>query len=136
MLASDFPSRTGRTAAQALVDLIKHQQKKEVRESYGTGAHECFTWIDLDNFKARRVPDLVVQRLKKAPDFDILTGLLRAMPPTDREAAFTAARNTAKPTWAMIVRIHPDGQTEAGRAAELMIADAITGAFESAVNQR
>jgi hypothetical protein len=117
-----------------LADVIRWQQRVEVRASTGEWAGECFTDDDFAVFVRNKRPEVVVARLKRAADFRELVSALRTLPPAERAATFKDARSIAHPTWAMMGRIDPTGggQTEAGHRAESMIAVAIVDAFEAA----
>jgi hypothetical protein len=132
LLASDWPDRKQRSPEQMLVDLVRHQQRKSVRASFGELAHECFTWVDYESFKHEDVPARIVARLKNAPDFREIVAALRSLSPERRAGAFVAARGIARPTWRMMGYIDPSGKgnTEAGFQAEEKIAAAVVAAFE------
>jgi hypothetical protein len=119
-----------------LIAYIRAAETAEVRESWGEAAGECFTWNDYDSFVRAKRPAVVAGQLKVAPQFRTLVEMIRAMPQTEREKLLARARETARPTWAMIGRISPDGTTEAGRKADLLLAESITGAVEELLAAR
>ena len=114
-----------------LSDVIRWQQVLEVRQSVGELDFQCFTDSDLQVFIARDRPRRVVGALRTAPDFREIAQALRSLPSAERTSVFEAARTIARPTWASIGFVDPQGrgQTEAGHRADLMLAAAITDAF-------
>jgi hypothetical protein len=135
MVAGGWPDREGKTPEQMLMDVVRWQQLANVRESTGTLAHECFTDDDLVQFRRRGVPGAVAARLRAAGDFREVVKALAALPPVERDSAYAGARMPARPTWRQMgfVDRAGRGQTEAGQAAERMIADAIVMVFADAV---
>jgi hypothetical protein len=135
VLAGGWPDRDGKTARQMLVDVVRWQQLTNVRESTGTLAHECFTSDDLVQFRRRGVPGAVAVRLKAAGEFPDVVRALAALSREERDSAYAGARGTARPTWRQMGFIDSAGrgQTEAGQAAEFMIAEAIVAVFQKAV---
>lgn len=138
VLAQDWPDREGKTAQQMLNDLVVLQERKHVRESFGELRGQCFTDEDFAAFKAAGTPRRIVERLRRAPDFAELADALRTLSSDEREAAYSAARRLARPTWRSMgfVDRQGRGQTEAGHAAELQIAAAIVDAFAAQVPPR
>lgn len=131
--AQDWPERTGRTPEQMLEDLIRLQQLKHVKQSTGEMAHEAFTDLDYEAFRAADVPQQIVSRLKGADDFAIVAAALRALPSERLAAGLLSARRIARPTWRQMGFIDAEGrgQTEAGHFADLSVADAIANAFSA-----
>ena len=138
VLTADWPDRQNRTPEQMLTDLIRWQQRKYVRTSTGELAHECFTDVDFESFKAADYPRKIVSRLKMAKDFDVVAAALRTLPGDRLTEAINAAKQIARPTWRQMGFIDQQGrgQTEAGHEAELMIASAIAGAFAADLGVR
>jgi hypothetical protein len=134
LAADTWPERKDKTAEQFLADVIRWQQRLEVRISTGEMAHECFTDLDLQGFLRDKRPGKVAASLKNAPEFGQLAAELGRIDSASRSAVFAGARSIALPTWAMMGYVDRDGrgQTEAGHRAELMIAAAIVDAFASA----
>jgi len=108
-----------------LSDLIKEQQRNNVRESYGVWAQECFTWIDLKEFTSEHKPARIADGLKHTQDFVNVVLIIKAMPQDRQQALLKAARRPLRPTWAEIGEISRKGQTDAGQEAERLIANAI-----------
>jgi hypothetical protein len=134
LFADSWPDRAGRSADQMLVDVVRWQQRANVKESTGKWAYQCFTDDDFAVFLASRVPSRVAATLSRAPDFQVVARALAGLPPVQLAAAFTRARLTARFTWRQMGFVDPagGGQTEAGHNAELLIARAIVDAFEGA----
>jgi len=130
-LAPDWPDRRNQSPEQMLVDLVRWQQHKHVRASTGILAFECFTDDDYRAFVSEKRPASIVERLRKASDFAEIVTALRTLPRERLLAELRAARRIARPTWAQMGFIDRQGrgQTEAGQAAELLIAGAIVGAL-------
>lgn len=112
---------------------IKEAQKKFVRVSMGIYAYECFTDDDFREFKVDKVPQKVAEALRANRRFMEGVIALRAKPEAEREALIKACRRPLRPTWAELGRISPEGQTEAGNAAELDIAKAVADLVEQLV---
>lgn len=116
-----------------LVGLIQATEKSEIRESWGEQAGQCFTWDDYERFvQADRAVE-VANQLKPTPQFQKLIEMIKAMPKKERALLLQRARETARPTWAMNGRISPEGTTDAGRRAGLLLAESITRAVEAAL---
>lgn len=130
-LAATWPDRQNRTPPEMLTDVVRWQQRLHVRESTGELASECFTDVDFAAFRRANVPGQVVTQIKAAADFGVITAALRALPRGEQMTALRAARQVARPTWREMGYIDRQGrgQTEAGHAADLQIARAITDAF-------
>jgi hypothetical protein len=131
--APHWPARMNRSPEEMLVDVIRWQQHMEVKESIGELDFQCFTDSDLKAFMARDRPRIVADLLRSAPDFSEIVQALRSLPSAERVSAFETARVIARPTWETMGFVDPQGrgQTEAGHRADLMLAAAITNAFES-----
>src|ERR1039458_2359970 len=97
-----WPDRTSNSAGEMLADVVRWQQRSEVRESTGELADECFTEVDFQAFVRNKRPERVVACLKAASDFGEIVSALRSLPPDFRAAAFDNARAIARPTWAMM----------------------------------
>src|SRR5688572_29997765 len=76
-----WPDRKNKSAGEALSDVIRWQQRLEVRESIGELGHECFTDLDLVDFIARKRPARAVADLKKAPDFAEVVAAFQRLAP-------------------------------------------------------
>lgn len=110
---------------QTLIATVKTEQLRAVRESYGENNGECFTDVDLTDFKANRVPEQVVATLRRNTQFIDVVLAIKALPSSEREDLLAAARAQRRKTWKELGRVSRDGQTEAGRQAETLIALAI-----------
>jgi hypothetical protein len=119
-----------------LISYIRAAEAAEIRESWGEEAGECFTWLDYDTFIHADRPAVVAARLKSSPQFRKLAEMIKAMPQPGREKLLARARQSVRPTWAMIGRISRDGTTDAGRKAGLLLAGAIGDAMEELLAQR
>lgn len=119
-----------------LITYVRAAEKIEIRESWGEEAGECFTWADYEAFEHANRPALVAQQLKVTPQFRKLVEMIKAMPQDDRDKLFARAKETARPTWAMMGRISREGTTDAGRKAGLEIARAIVGAVQDLLAAR
>jgi hypothetical protein len=109
----------------ALIALIKQQQRIHVGESSGEWHYQCFTWESLARFKSDDVPGGIIKTLKKDPAFAQIARGVAKMSGQDRNRLLRQARATYKPTWRQLGRISGEGQTDAGQAAERLIAAAI-----------
>jgi len=120
-------SSTAGTKARDLIPYIEAQQKAHVRESTGIYAYQCFTEVDLGRFKADSVHLKLAREAKGSPRFRAIVAQLKALPEDQRKAILAEARNVGHPTWAQLGHITTDGsgQTEAGQAAEGLIAGAL-----------
>jgi len=114
-----------------VTDVIRWQQRTHVKVSTGTLAHEAFTDDDLHTFKARKVPGRVVAAIAGTDDFEAVRQTFEAAPPAERERILRVARTVGRPTWREMGFIDREGrgQTEAGREAERLLAEAIVAAL-------
>jgi len=96
-----------------------------IRESHGVWAHECFTDIDLREFKRAGRPAQIAQGLKGSREIAEIVSALAGLPADRRNSLLNSCRRPLRPTWAELGEISPRGQTEAGQQAEKLIADAI-----------
>jgi hypothetical protein len=108
-----------------LIEIIKQQQEKNVRLSYGEEASQNFSSVDLANFVREKTTAKIAEELKGNNEFLDTVSAVKAMPPAERQKLLDRAAVTYKPTWAQLGKIDPSGQTEAGQRAERMIAEAI-----------
>ena len=106
-----------------LQNVIMTKQKEKVKVSYNID--NCFMDIDLQSFKTNKIPDQSVNELLIDNSFIDLVIAIKKMNSTERQKLLDASSNIAKKSWASMGEISPDGQTEAGREAELLIAKAI-----------
>lgn len=110
--------------------VIARFQKKHVRESYGEWAGQCFTWVDLESFKAQGIPAQVKSKLKQDVAFSQLAKCLSELSADAWADIREAGLNHFKPTWAEQGEVSRSGQTDAGQRAEKMIAAAVVEAAE------
>lgn len=108
-----------------LIEIIKQQQGKTVRESHGEEASQNFSESDLANFIKEKKTTKIAEELKRDNEFIDIVFAIKAMPRNERQKLLERASNTYKPTWAQLGKIDPHGQTEAGQKAERMIADTV-----------
>lgn len=110
-----------------LIEVITRESRTVVRSSWGELAHECFTDENLKRFIADGVHQKVAERLKRDPGFIAIVKEIGVLPNNRRDDLLSKARQTARPTWAMMGFIDPQGrgQTSAGRKADLLVAGAI-----------
>lgn len=106
-----------------LIVIIKQKQSRYVKTSYND--YNCFTWDDLGSFRKSKIPTQVVAQLRTNKRFLALVKEINKMSPDDRQKLLNRASNTFKPLWSELGRIHPSGQTVAGRYAEQAISQAI-----------
>jgi hypothetical protein len=126
--SDDAPLRSGNE--NDVVTAIKIAQKNNVRESYGEEANECFTDVDYQEFEARNVALKIARSLRSDRKFMEGVLALRQKPAPERKAFIQSCRRALRPTWAEQGYIGPDGQTDAGKAAELDIANAVASMVE------
>jgi hypothetical protein len=105
--------------------LIKDAQRKNVRESYGELAGQCFTDADLEQFVDAQRPSQIAEEYRADKSFLAIVIALQKLTPEERQAILTAAKKPLRPTWGELGRVSREGQTEAGRKAEILIAEAI-----------
>lgn len=110
---------------EELITIIKIQQKKYVKESWGTHAYQCFTDDDLKKFEDDKVPIKIVEKLKTDNKFIDIVLAIKDMTPSDWQDLKERSLSTYKRTWTELGKVDREGQTEAGQKAEKMIAEAI-----------
>lgn len=110
---------------QLLPELIQSAQRASVRASYGVWEGQAFTSLMLNDFEESRGPARIARSVAKDRRFQELVRAMRKMPPSERESLISSCRVPLRPSWERIHRVDPAGQTEAGRQAELLVADAI-----------
>jgi len=106
-----------------LIEVIKDKQKKHVKESRND--YDCFTSENLKSFKEQGTQDQIVTNLMNDCSFIDLIISIKNMDPTKRQELLNRCSKIAKPTWTEIGEMTPEGQTNDGKEAELLIADAI-----------
>ncbi|HEV7404025.1 MAG TPA: hypothetical protein VGO11_13890 [Chthoniobacteraceae bacterium] len=128
---ADAPLKTG--SAADIVTAIQAAQKRLVRESYGQLAHECFTEVDLEQFRRDKVAWHAAEALQNHRKFMEGVLALRAQPERAQTAFVSGCRKPLRLTWAELGHIGRDGQTDAGNAAERDIANAAADLLERLV---
>ncbi len=118
-----------------LLELIAIEQKNNIKESFGTLAHQCFTNEDLETFKENKVADRIMNRLGKDKEFLSIVMAVKAMNPADRQDLLDSAIRPLRPTWREIGEVSNKGQTEAGQAAEILIAERIVMAVRQLIKK-
>jgi hypothetical protein len=108
-----------------LLAVIQSEQRSVVRESYGKFEGQNFSDDDLKDFKGKNVPQSVADRLRHDSYFIDVVSAVKRMEPGAREKLLSEGMRTRRKTWAESGKISPEGQTEAGREAEELIAQAI-----------
>lgn len=116
-----------------LIDIIKQQQRNNVRESYGILAGQCFTDEDLDRFNAAGVARTIAEKLKQDKQFIEVVSAIKKMDPSERQKLLNTCLQTYHQTWQQLRRISSAGQTEAGQQAEREIAEAIVNAVKELI---
>lgn len=112
-------------ATDHLRAIIQKQQRLNVCKSYGEWAQECFTWVDLNEFRRTGKLAQIAQALKGLKEIAQIVSSLEALPMSQRDSLPRTYRQPLRKTWAQLGRISPEGQTEAGQQAEMLIANAI-----------
>lgn len=132
MLASCARSDPASTDVRGdtLREIIENQIRDNVRESYGELAGQNFSDADFERFTKDKVPEQIVAILRPNSRFKAAVEKVRAMSAGDREAYLRRCRLPLRKTWAELGEISPKGTTEAGRRAELAIANAIVDLAE------
>lgn len=121
---------SGRVQGSNLREIIENQIRDNVRESFGELAGQNFSEVDYQRFRRDNVPDQIVSMVRPHPKFKAAVEMVRAMPTADREAYLKNCRRSLRKTWAEIGEISPKGTTEAGKRAEIDIANALVDLAE------
>lgn len=127
-------AREPKAKPEELISIIQEQQKKNVRESWGELAHQCFTDNDLARFVENKTTERITDSLKRAPRFLDVVLAIRKMQPGGRSALLISADKPLRRTWTELGSISREGQTEAGQDAERMIATAIVNLVKKLAN--
>lgn len=128
------PIRSARVKPELLAEIIMEQQRKNIKESYGEQAYQCFTDEDLRQFVQNETPQKVTDALKWDNRFIDLVLAIKDMNPSDRQKFLNSCLRPLRQTWAQLGRISPEGQTEAGQRAEMMIATSIVDLAKNLVS--
>jgi hypothetical protein len=115
-----------------LINFIKNKQNKYVRKSYSE--NDCFTDVDLKNFKANKIPAKVVSELRTDKRFLQLIEEIKKISVEEREKLFANGLKTFANTWAENGRIDSTGQTDAGQEAQKLICAAIVNLTKQLVS--
>jgi hypothetical protein len=115
----------GDARPEKLADIIREQQKAHIKTSTGETAWQAFTDDDLKKFIDDRVAEQVAEDLKHDDLFISVVVTVKQMPPAQRQALLRSCDKLFHPTWAQLGRIGPEGTTEAGQRAEILIANAV-----------
>jgi hypothetical protein len=110
-----------------LLDVVKEQQMRYVRESTGTGGDQCFTDDDLTQLLREGRPQKVASALSSDVRFLAIVEAIRALTKDEQSDLLAKARSVGRPTWREMGFIDPQGRgtTEAGREAEALLAKSI-----------
>lgn len=125
-----FAGLSPSTKPTTLDQIIREQQRRYVRESYGIWAHQCFTDADLEQFKRDATVHRIASHLKHDRGFIAVVLNIKEMAQDARRKLLESSVKPLHPTWAQLGRITPEGQTEAGQVAEIMIAKGIVDVVE------
>jgi hypothetical protein len=126
--AQDWPDRVEKSPPEALLELVTRTQRRLVPASTGVYEYNAFSDSEYATFMAENQPSRAATGLRTVRQFREMVGLLGTLPHDQLVTALRTARRSARPTYAMFGSIDPAGraQTDAGRAAELRIAEAVT----------
>lgn len=131
-ISNSIPSVTNVNPLK-LESFIKDQQKQNVKTSYSDA--NCFKTTDLDLFKKNKKQNLIVADLMNNNAFIDLIISYRKLAPTERQTLLNRFSKIAKKTWDELGVISPEGQTVAGKEAELLISNAIVTKIEEMMSQ-
>ena len=120
---NNYTSGPSSVPPSKLVDIIKEQQRQHVKASYTE--QNCFSVENLESFKKEKKQDQIVAGLMRENSFIDLMISIQNMSPTDKQTLLDECSKTAKPTWGELGKVSSEGQTDAGREAEALIANAI-----------
>ena len=131
---SVVPSPSATAKPEELISIVQEQQRKNVKESLGELAHQCFTDNDLARFVRNKTTERITDSLSGDPEFLDVVLAIRKMELSKRKNLLISADKPLRPTWAEPGRISREGQTEAGQDAEKRIATAIVSLVEELVS--
>jgi len=118
-------SKSSTVKPEELLEIIKSQQKAEVKASSGESASTSFTTDDLKEFKRKNVPESVANKLKGDSHFIDVVLAIKQMEPTPRQKLLNQGMETYKKTFDQLGQVSREGQTNAGQEAEQLIAKAV-----------
>jgi hypothetical protein len=98
-----------------LLLVIRQAETREIRESWGEEASQCFTWLDYETVVRANRPRVVAAELRAAPEFRELATLIAALSTADQGALLTRARQAARPTQIRTARM-PDTRSNSPKA--------------------
>jgi hypothetical protein len=130
---SVVPSPSTNANPEELISIVQEQQRKNVKESWGELAHQCFTDNDLARFVRNKTTERITDSLLGAPEFLDVVLAIRKMELSKHKKLLISVDKPLRPTWAEFGRISREGQTEAGQDAERMIATAIVSLVKELV---
>ena len=123
------------TIQDSFLDLIRQQQARNVGESCGEWAHQCFTDKDLAAFRRYKVAEEMCKELRSDHSFIALVLAIKSRGTPYWAALQTRGKKTFKKTWKQMGRISCAGQTTAGQTAEKIIATSIVRLSAEMLNQ-
>lgn len=131
------PAKTTGETVERLRAIVRAEQKRNIRESWGEYAHECFTTDDLQRFKRRDTAGMIADRLRATAELSRAVAPLVGRSRSEIVNLLSPLRRPLRPTWAELGRISREGQTGSGNQAERLIAEAIVDmAIEVAASRR
>jgi hypothetical protein len=119
------PVPTSTVSADELLEIIKTQQRLNVKESWGVNMGQNFSNDDLKVFKEKNVTQAITESLRHDDYFIDVVLAIKGMASTPRQKLLGDALKTYKKSWAEFGCINREAQTEAGQEAERLIANAI-----------
>jgi hypothetical protein len=129
MAGCTYSAASGDVRGSNLREIIENQIRDNVRESWGELEGQNFSWNDLERFTKDKVPEQIVTLIRSNKTFLDAVEKVRKMP-AEREAYLMRCRLPLRKTWAEQGEISRQGTTDAGRRAELAIANAIVDLAE------
>ncbi len=108
-----------------LLEIVHNQQRLNVPESTGPADYECFTEADLETFIKNREAHQVASALKMDANYIRSVIELANYPKYMQSNVLNNINIPFRKTWGELNKITPEGQTQAGQEAELLIANAI-----------
>ena len=125
----NIPFQEIKSSPEEIFDIIGTQQELYVKESYGQEDHQCFTASDLAMFKNTLVQNKITTNLRNNSKFLSIVHAAKQLSEEDFSVLVEKARTTRRPTWDELGQVSAAGQTQAGKEAELIVANAITDLF-------
>ncbi len=122
------------TASHPLRDYVRSAQLFYVEKSYSNRVGDMYTDKDLASFKKKK--GWLIEQLWKDPAYGQMLVEYRKLTKKERLAENTLARKSCSRTWEQIKEVSSAGQTEAGKNAELFLADLIVKETEKGYKSR